>query len=465
MSEGAASDSASAGLLPLTGRAAGEILFRRATGETVTRERFLLDVEATAERLPERGHALNLCSDRYRFLVAFAAVLVRGQVSLLSSDRTPHALEQLVAAYPEAYAIGDEADRLPLPGVEHAPLRLEERRRRPGAVPLVPARRIAAVVATSGSTGAPALHAKPWGALVACSEAAADRFGFSGPGTAASIVGTVPPQHMYGFETTVLLPLHAAVSSYAGSTFFPYDVVRALEAAPAPRVLVTTPLQIRTLLAAGQALPSLEAVISATAPLPVELAREAEAAWKTRVLEIFGATEVGSIASRRTVEGELWRAYRTVTLRPEGEEGAAVGVAHLPGEVLLADRVEVLDGGSFRLLGRRADLVKLAGKRASLAGLNAILCAIDGVEDGTFFAPDDLDTNAAARLSAFVVAPHRSEAEIAAALRARVEAPFLPRRVVKVPALPRNDVGKIVRAVLAELHRDAARRRRHPELS
>jgi acyl-coenzyme A synthetase/AMP-(fatty) acid ligase len=459
MSEGAASDSAGAALLPLTSRGADEILFRLATGETVTRERFLLDVEATAERLPERRHALNLCSDRYRFLVAFAAVLVRGQVSLLSSDRTPHALEQLVAAYPEAYAIGDEADR-PLPGVEHAPLRLEERRRRPGAVPLVPAGRIAAVVATSGSTGAPALHAKPWGALVACSEAAAERFGFSGPGTAAAaIVGTVPPQHMYGFETTVLLPLHAAVSSYAGSTFFPYDVARALEAAPAPRVLVTTPLQIRTLLAAGGALPPLEAVISATAPLPAELAREAEAAWKTRVLEIFGATEVGSIASRHTLEGERWRAYRSVTLRPEGEEGAAVGVAHLPGEVLLADRVEVLDGGSFRLLGRRADLVKLAGKRASLAGLNAILCAIEGVEDGTFFAPDDLDTNVAARLSAFVVAPGRSEAEIAAALRARVEAPFLPRRVVKVAALPRNDLGKIARTALAELHRDALRRR------
>ena len=77
-----------------------EILFRRAAGEPVTCARFLRDVAATAERLPDRRYALNLCSDRYQFLVAFAAVLVRGQVSLLSSDRTPHALEQLVASYP-----------------------------------------------------------------------------------------------------------------------------------------------------------------------------------------------------------------------------------------------------------------------------------------------------------------------------------------------------------------------------
>jgi acyl-coenzyme A synthetase/AMP-(fatty) acid ligase len=73
-------------------------------------------------------------------------------------------------------------------------------------------------------------------------------------------------------------------------------------------------VQLRALLSAAQPLPALAQVISATAPLPVELAREAEAAWGTRVLEIFGATEVGSIASRRTVEGDAWRTYRTVNL-------------------------------------------------------------------------------------------------------------------------------------------------------
>lgn len=443
--------------LPLIARPAAEILFRRSKGEVVTCEQFLLHVAATAECLPERRFALNLCSDRYHFLVAFAAALVRGQVSLLASDRSPRWLEQLAAAYPEAYTIGDGGDSIP--GFEHAPLILAEHRHGAVAVPRIPVMQTAAVVATSGSTGAPVLHRKPWGGLVTCSEAAAERFGLVGP-TAASIVGTVPPQHMYGFETTVLLPLHTSASSYAGSNFFPYDIAQALASVPAPRVLVTTPLQIRTLLAAGQELPPVEMVISATAPLPVELAAQAETTWRTRMLEIFGATEVGSIASRRTVAGDRWQTYRSVRLRPEEEDGVAVTVPFLPGEVLLADRFEVTDASSFRLLGRRTDLVKRAGKRASLAGLNAILCSIDGVEDGTFFAPDDLDHNSRARLSAFVVAPDRSPEEILAALRARVEAPFLPRPVVRVTALPRNDVGKIARSALAELHRGAVQRRR-----
>ena len=150
------------------------------------------------------------------------------------------------------------------------------------------------------------------------------------------------------------------------------------------------------------------------------------------MLEIFGATEVGSIASRRTVEGELWQAYRAVRLRPEAEDRRRRQRPAPAGRDDAGRPGRGRGRGRFRLLGRRADLVKLAGKRASLAGLNAILCAIDGVEDGTFFAPDDLDTSARARLSAFVVAPARSEGEIVGGLAGAGRGAFLPRPVVKV---------------------------------
>src|SRR5689334_21084198 len=95
------------GALPLTSRGPGEILFRRGAAAPVTRETFLRDVAAQAARLPDRPYAVNLCTDRYRFLVAFAAALVRGQTSLLASDRSPHRLAQIAAAYPGAYTIGD----------------------------------------------------------------------------------------------------------------------------------------------------------------------------------------------------------------------------------------------------------------------------------------------------------------------------------------------------------------------
>jgi len=96
-------------------------------------------------------------------------------------------------------------------------------------------------------------------------------------------------------------------------------------------------------------------------------------------------------------------------------------------------------------------MIKLGGRRASLAELNRILTGIDGVLDGQFIAPDDLDRRPTARLLVFVVAPERSADDILAALRGRIDPPFLPRRVIRVDELPRNDVGKLTEQALGQL--------------
>jgi acyl-coenzyme A synthetase/AMP-(fatty) acid ligase len=184
------------------------------------------------------------------------------------------------------------------------------------------------------------------------------------------------------------------------------------------------------------------------------LAAEAERQWRTEVHEIFGATEVGSIASRRTVAGEVWTTYPRVRLHASragsGEEDMLV-TGPFAEPYPLSDLVERLDGARFRLLGRRTDVVKLGGRRTSLAGLNHILTSIEGVSDGLFVAPDDLDERPTARLLAFVVAPSLSPEAVMAALRGRVDPVFLPRRVVQVDALPRNATGKLPEQALAAL--------------
>ena len=43
------------------------------------------------------------------------------------------------------------------------------------------------------------------------------------------------------------------------------------------------------------------------------------------------------------------------------------------------------------LLGRQADLVKIGGRRASLAGLNLLLQDLPGLHDGVFYLPDTGD--------------------------------------------------------------------------
>ena len=435
----------------LIDREPDDALFRRPEGP-ISGAAFLHAAHQLAAELPARPYVLNICQDRLVFSLALAAAVLRGQVSLLSSDRSPDRLNQLAGSYPDAYAVSEQPSSVsgcPVHIVQALPF--SEARVRPN--PLIPAGRLTAIVFTSGSTGEPVPHRKTWGALVTRSVDAAHRFQMvrSEP---ASIVGTVPPQHMYGFETTVLLPLHAPASSWCGRAFYPSDVQTALETVPAPRILVTTPLQIRAVLQAGAKLPPLARVISATAPLFPELAAEAERAWKAPVEEIFGATEVGSIASRRTLEEDLWTMYPRVrlVLPPEGSEGdqALVAAPHTE-PYPLSDVIEAPDPVHFRLLGRRADLVKLGGRRASIAGLNSILTSIEGVEDGLFVAPEDLDRRPTARLLAFVVAPGRDPQHILAALRDRVDPVFLPRRVIRVDRLPRNEVGKLTDQALQAL--------------
>ena len=48
-----------------------------------------------------------VCEDRYRFLVAFCAVALRGQANLLPPSRTPAAIDDVLAQYPGSYCISD----------------------------------------------------------------------------------------------------------------------------------------------------------------------------------------------------------------------------------------------------------------------------------------------------------------------------------------------------------------------
>jgi acyl-coenzyme A synthetase/AMP-(fatty) acid ligase len=91
-----------------------------------------------------------------------------------------------------------------------------------------------------------------------------------------------------------------------------------LEKTPRPRGLVTTPIHLRLLLAEGIALPALDFMLSATAPLSPQLAMEAEVQFGAPLHEIYGCTEAGQIATRRTVAGAEWNALSELILRQDG---------------------------------------------------------------------------------------------------------------------------------------------------
>jgi len=395
---------------------------------------FLAEAAGLAARLPDRGHVINVCSDRLRFAAAFAAALMRGQVSLMPPNQAPNTIDRLLRDYPGSYCLDDAF--------------AAQKNRALTPISRVPEAQTAAIVFTSGSTGDPVPHPKTWGRLVEAARAQIEAFGIGAlPGL--SVLGTVPPQHMYGLESTVLMVMQGAFVMHAGRPFFPADICAELAALPAPRALVTTPVHLRALLAEAGALPAVEFLLSATAPLSLPLAAEAEARFGAPLLEIYGCTEAGQVATRRPALTEEWELYPQFSLRQDAK-GTWVNAGQARDEVLLADVIELRGGRRFVLHGRTADLVNIAGKRTSLASLDHHLNSIPGVRDGAFVVPEEED-GAVTRLAAFAVAPGLTGESILAALRERIDAAFLPRPLCLVNALPRNETGKLPRSRLDAL--------------
>jgi len=432
--------------------AAAAFAYRK--GLCISVERFLADAARLAAALPDRGYLLNLCTDRYHFAVGFAAALLRRQVTLLPPNETPDLIERLVSQYPGLHCLSDRST-----GIGSLETMVFPELDDPGPVappiPDVPETQIAAIVFTSGSTGDPVPYRKTWGSLVRVAAAEIEILRLRArPGMA--LIGTVPPQHVFGLEASVLVPMQGGLAVHARRPFYPADIRAELTALPRPRALVTTPVHLRALLAEQDELPPADFLLCATAPLSPQLAAQAEARFGAPLHEIYGCTESGGIASRRTVESNEWRAMKRVALRTDGT-GTWVKGGHVEADVLLADVIELRGRGHFLLHGRTADLVNIAGKRTSLAHLNYHLNSIPGVRDGTFVVPDQ-GSEAVTRLSAYVVAPGLTRASLLAALRQRIDAAFLPRPLHFVEALPRNETGKLPRRALEEFESGLAGR-------
>jgi acyl-coenzyme A synthetase/AMP-(fatty) acid ligase len=424
------------------------VSYRR--GAPVTVGRFLADVERIAAEFPAGQHVLNACTDRYRFAVGFAAALVAGKVTLLPANLAPETVRQLTEFRPDLFCLTDgDHPLLELPRMTYRDAAAIGEPAPEIAVPEIDADRPVAWLFTSGSTGEPVPHLKTWGPLVRSVGIEADRLGLQS-GRGDVIVATVPPQHSYGLESSVLVALQGGVAFSAARPFYPADICAALAEVPRPRVLVSTPFHLRLLLDSGTTIPEIDLVVSATAPLSSALIREVEGRFGAPLLEIFGSTDTGQIASRRPSVSTEWHLFTGVRLSPEEDRTWAFG-GHVGPRIVLNDVVELMGDERFRLLGRSSDLVNVAGKRSSMAFLTHQLTTIPGVLDGAYFMRDEEAQDGVTRLAAVVVAPKLTAAELGQALRARIDPAFLPRPLVFVDALPRNDTGKMPREALRHL--------------
>ncbi|APZ44491.1 hypothetical protein BW247_02130 [Acidihalobacter ferrooxydans] len=410
-------------------------------GHAVSRGQFLHQAQALARALPEHARALNLSHDRYLFMLGFAALLLRGQTVLLPPSQAPQVIDEIADEYAAYCLLSDPKPDVRCALRHHVQIAPGTHAAEPGA-PIDP--RTEVVLFTSGTSGTAQANRKTWARLTAGIRLGMRHFGLDRTGH--QLVATVPPQHMFGLEFSILYPLLGPCVVHSGRPFYPADIRAALAELDAARVLLTTPLHLRACTEAGLDWPPLAFVICSTAPLGGELAERAEIALGCPVYEIYGSTETGAVASRRPAAERLWTPLDGIRT-DLGKHGLLrIDGPHLNAPQLMGDYAKVQPNGRFELRGRKRELINIAGKRTTLGDLNQRLLAIDGVEDGAFFVSEP-----GSRLAAAVVAPQLGTAQILQALGRGIDPAFLPRPLLKVDALPRNATGKLPRRALLDL--------------
>lgn len=453
-------------LLPVLRNAPLDRIILRSPDRCWTVAELLSSAQALADRLQELGgeprYLVNLASRRDDFLVALLAGMIGGHTNLMPASQAPGAIKDLLDQHPGAVLLhgGDDvvdprlSARLGHVAIPCLPANAAPDI--PDIMPRIAADAVVARVFTSGSTGKPCGHDKTWQRLVWNARAAAQALDQALDESSAPaaermhVLGTVPSQHMYGFESLILAALCEGAVLSTEQPFFPTDIANALSRLPAPRMLVTTPYHLHHLLSAGIELPRCERVLCATAPLEPALARRAERVLGGTLHEIYGSSETGQIAVRRPTRDHAWSLMPEIELRHQDDETVAHG-GHIEMPTRLGDRIDPLEGRRFHLLGRHANQVNIAGKRSSIEFLNAKLGAIDGVVEGLFFDPGNSDERMTSRLAAVVCAPGLSAERIRESLRTEVDPVFLPRPLLLVDRLPVNATGKVTRESLLRL--------------
>jgi acyl-coenzyme A synthetase/AMP-(fatty) acid ligase len=242
---------------------------------------------------------------------------------------------------------------------------------------------------------------------------------------------------------------------------FPGDIVDVLNVVPEPRTIVSTPVHLRALSSSDLDFPNVEIILCATSPLTQVLAQKVEQLFKGELHEVYGCSEVGSMAVRKTSDEERWLKFEGIHFSPLSQENRTTIIAstdYLEQSIQLGDQIELSADGHFHLLGRSSDMVDIAGKRGSLAEINKALLQFDGLIDGVVIFPEQ--DRSVPRLAAMVVLRDGyDKSMLKRHFRKYLDSVFVPRPIFCIDSLPREDNGKLARNKLNKLYTELCKRK------
>jgi O-succinylbenzoic acid--CoA ligase len=374
----------------------------------------------------------------------------------------PAAAAEIVRAWEAGHAVLPLDPAAPAPelrGILDAlrPTRLVDRdglEALPGGEPVEDG--VAAVVATSGTTGAPKGAELTAEGIQASALAVSAALGAAGGDRWLACVGL----HSVAGLAIVARSWHGGLPLEVHERFEP-GAVAAAGAAGATLVSVV-PTMLARLLDAGAGLERFRHVLLGGAPAPAGLVERATDRGVS-VVRTYGLTETfgGVVHDGHPLDGvELAiggggeiTLRGPMVLRRYRRDPAATRSALRGGWLHTADLGRIRPDGRLQVLGRRDDLVITGGVSVHPAEVEAVLARHPGVADVAVGPAPDPEWGQ--RLVAYVVPLDRLLPPTLAGLRAfareRLAAAKAPRELVLMDALPRTASGKILRRRLGSL--------------
>lgn len=306
---------------------------------------------------------------------------------------------------------------------------------------------------TSGSTGNPLRINKTLGnfeAEIQCLEHFwGQRIGSS------SIFATVSHQHIYGLLFRVLWPIISGRPLHEETIAYP-EQLNSIDAEQS--VLVSSPAFLKRVVNESTLrLPAM--VFSSGGPLSADVNTLLREKTGCQLIEVFGSTETGGVASRELAVDHAW------TLLPDVQGKSCGGLLYIEsphcvaGGQLMGDRCRWLSARRFELLGRADRIAKLEEKRISLQQIEERLLEQSEVDDchALILAGARDWLCVVLVLSEVGQSQLHNEGDRAFKQQVRLwlsdilEPVVLPRRIRFVPGLPLTTQGKIDRARLEAL--------------
>jgi acyl-coenzyme A synthetase/AMP-(fatty) acid ligase len=396
------------------------------------------------------GTAVCLAAENKAIIAAsLLASLAGGPTLLLPYSFSANALSQLQQTTNFTIAISDTAREFPQ-GVKVICPQAGRAEKIPITPQLSPPAALLKIF-TGGSTGTPQVWSKSWENIFCEGLFLAKTYGVSGKDC---ILATIPPYHIYGLLFSVILPLVSGATVVNETPSFPNEIVRVAEETQVT-LLASVPAHYRVL---RDKTMKLRLAFSSAGMLDAKDNEIFSQQNSNGIVEVYGSTETGGIATRNRSLGEaFFTPFPTIAWKIIDSRLAVHSPfisSDLPvdatGFFTTNDRVDARGSGHFSLEGRTDTVTKVGGKRVDLEEISLLIKHEAGVTDCAVMALPE-SGGRGHRIGALIQGDTANTKMIKKKLADSLELYALPRRIKKIDQIPMTKNGKYDWLAIAQL--------------